>query len=201
MGILKGVTKAITGGVKYGKKALMAGQTVVNAADTFNAAYSPTYGEDEALSNYAADDTTVTGKITGTERLGKAAIALLNQDWFDLAKVGFDALIAKLSVDPLPFDVYLAVISQYIDAKIMQFSQDEQLRFVGGECFLDVVTEEKVVKTNAKLYFKNTANKWILKELNGSTTFNNFTAEMFDGEITDIMNDGGRKFPITAPEN
>ncbi len=191
-----GIIKLLKSGAKYGGKALRAGQTVYNTADRFAAEYNTPGGEDAELSVYAADTS-----VTGKKRLGAAAIALLNQDWFDLAKVGLDALIAKISVDPLPFDVYLTAISQYIDAKIIQFSQEEQLRFVGGECFLDVVREEKLVKTTAKLYFKNTENKWILKEMNGSTTFNNFTAETLDNEITDIMNAGGKKFPITAPEN
>ena len=170
-------------------------QTAMNVADNVNATYNVHHDEDDALSSYAQDTS-----MTGSERGMSMVRAALNQDWFDLAKLGFDALVNLVSKDPLSFDDYLAAISQYIDVKIQQFSHEEQLRFVGGECALTVVKEEQVVKTKAQMYFKNTAGKWIVKEMHGNTTFNCFTAATLDAEITDIMLEGGKKFPITAPE-
>ena len=171
-------------------------QTAFNVADNVNATYNVPHDEDEALSAYAQDTS-----MTGSERGMSMVRAAVNQDWFDLAKLGFDALVNLVSKEPLSFEDYLAAISQYIDVKIQQFSYEEQLRFVGGECSLTVVKEEQVVKTKAQMYFKNTAGKWIVKEMNGNTTFNCFTADTLDAEITEIMIEGGKKFPITAPES
>lgn len=177
-------------------KLAKAAQTAFNVADNVNATYNIHHDEDEDLSCYAQDTS-----MTAGERGMSMVRAAVNQDWFDLAKLGFDALVNLVSKDPLSFDDYLAAISQYIDVKIQQFSHEEQLRFVGGECLLTVVKEEQAVKTKAQMYFKNTAGKWIVKEMNGNTTFNCFTTDTLKAEITDIMIEGGKKFPITAPEN
>lgn len=170
-------------------------QTAINVADNVNATYNIPHADDDDLSTYAQD----TG-MTGTERGMSMVRAAVNQDWFDLAKLGFDALVNLVSKEPLSYDNFLSAISQYIDVKIQQFSQEENLRFVGGECALSVVREDKVVKSKAQMYFKNANGKWIVKEMIGNTTFNCFTAETLDGELTDIMNSGGVKFPITKPE-
>ncbi len=170
-------------------------QTAINVADNVNATYNIPHADDDDLSTYAQDTS-----MSGTERGISMVRAAVNQDWFDLAKLGFDALVNLVSKDPLSYDNFLSAISQYIDVKIQQFSQEENLRFVGGECALSVVREEKVVKSKAQMYFKNASGKWIVKELIGNTTFNCFTAETLDGELTDIMNSGGVKFPITKPE-
>lgn len=170
-------------------------QTAMNVADNVNATYNIPHTDDDDLSTYAQDTS-----MTGTERTMSMVRAAVNQDWFDLAKLGFDALVNLVSQEPLSYENYLAAISQYIDVKIQQFSQDEELRFVGGECSLVVERHEQAVKTTAQMYFKNTNGKWVVKEMNGNTSFNCFTAETLDGELTDIMNSGGVKFPITKPE-
>lgn len=170
-------------------------QTAINVADNVNATYNIPHTDNDDLSAYAQNTS-----MSGTGRGMSMVRAAVNQDWFDLAKLGFDALVNLVSEDPLSYDNFLSAISQYIDVKIQQFSQEENLRFVGGECALSVVREEKVVKSKAQMYFKNASGKWIVKELIGNTTFNCFTAETLDGELTDIMNSGGVKFPITKPE-
>ena len=171
-------------------------QTALDVADNVNATYNIPHTDDDDLSTYAQDSS-----MTGTERTMSMVRAAVNQDWFDLAKLGFDALVNLVSKDPLSYENYLAAISQYIDVKIQQFSQDENLRYVGGECTIEVNREESAVKTKAQMYFKNINGKWIVKEMVGNTSFNCFTAETLDGEITEIMMEGGRKFPISAPDN
>lgn len=170
-------------------------QTAIDVADNVNATYNVPHADDDDLSTYAQDTS-----MTGTERTLSMVRAAVNQDWFDLAKLGFDALVNLVSQEPLSYENYLAAISQYIDVKIQQFSQDEELRFVGGECSIVVERHEQAVKTTAQMYFKNTNGKWVVKEMNGNTSFNCFAAETLDGELTDIMNSGGVKFPITKPE-
>ena len=169
-------------------------QTAMNVADDVNATYNPQYDE-ENLASYAQDPS-----VTDKERAMAMARAALNQDWFDLAKLGFDALVNLVSEDPLPYEDYLEAISQYVDVKIQQFSKEEGLKFVGGECSLSVSMDEKKVLIKAQLYFKNSSNKWVMKEITGGTAFNCFTADTLGGEIINILNEGGRKFPITAPE-
>lgn len=135
----------------------------------------------------------------GITRVGEMARAALNQDWFDLAKLGFEAIIDLISEDPLTYQEFLSAISQYVDAKIMQISSEENLRFVGGECHLKVFENEQNVATTVQLYFKNDKNAWIKKELKGNTDFEVFSAETLDSEIANILMEGGRKFPITDP--
>lgn len=139
-------------------------------------------------------------KTDGFSRLGQMARAALNQDWFDLAKLGFEALVDLISGDPLSYQEFLSAVSQYADAKILFFSDEECLRFVGGECLINVVEAERVVTTNVQLYFKNGKGSWIKKELNGKTDFDSFSKEALEGELSDILEEGGRKYPITDPE-
>lgn len=138
-------------------------------------------------------------KKDGMTRVGEMARAALNQDWFDLARLGWEAFVDLITDDPLTYQEFLSAISQYIDAKIMQIATEENLRFVGGECHLKVIEEEHSISTNVQLYFKNEKNAWIKKELNGKTDCEVFDEETIDGEIADILMEGGRKFPITAP--
>lgn len=170
-------------------------QTALDVADNVNSTYIITHNDDDDLSTYAQEP-----EMTGSERTMSMVRAAVNQDWFDLAKLGFDALVNLVSKDPLSYQNYLTAISQYIDVKIQQFSNDENLRFVGGECEILVDKQEKSVKSKAQMYFKNTNNKWIVKEMTGNTSFNCFTADTLDGELTEIMLEGGRKFPITPPQ-
>lgn len=176
-------------------KMAQAAQTVVDVVDNVNETYNVAVREDDDLSVYAQD-----ASMPGSQRAMLMVRAAVNQDWFDLAKLGFDALVNLVSKEPLSFENYLDAISQYLDVKIMQFSEEENLRFVGGECSLTVARQEKTILTKAQMYFKNENGKWVLKEMNGNTSFNCFTAETLDGEITEIMLSGGRKFPITKPE-
>lgn len=138
-------------------------------------------------------------KMDGFTRAGAMARAALNQDWFDFAKLSFEAVVDMISDDPLTYEEFLTAISQYTDAKIMQFSSEEQLRFVGGECFLNVVEEEQYVATKIQLYFKDEKNAWIKKEFSGRTDFDEFYDEALNGEISSILQAGGIKFPITNP--
>ena len=62
-----------------------------------------------------------------------------------------------------------------------------------------IVEDEQNIATNVQLYFKNEKNAWIKKELNGRTDFEVFAADTLDGEIANILMEGGRKFPITDP--
>lgn len=160
--------------------------------------------------NLAANDESVTdvfkykrdsnnNKKDGMTRVGQMVRAALNQDWFDLAKLGFEAVIDLISDDPLTYHEFLSAISQYVDAKIMQISSKENLRFVGGECHLKVVEEEQNIATTVQLYFKNEKNAWIKKELKGRTDLEVFSKETLDSEISNILMEGGRKFPITDP--
>lgn len=138
-------------------------------------------------------------KMDGMTRAGEMARAALNQDWFDLARLGWEAFVDLITDDPLTYQEFLSAISQYIDAKIMQIATEENLRFVGGECHLKVIEEEQSLATNVQLYFKNEKNAWIKKELNGKTDYEVFDEETIDGEIANILMEGGRKFPITDP--
>lgn len=138
--------------------------------------------------------------IDPTTRVSEMARAALNQDWFDLAKLGFEAVIDLISDAPLTYADFVAAISQYVDAKITEISTEEGLRFVGGECHLSVIEPEKKVETKVELYFKNEKGSWIKKELSGQTDFEVFSAETLDGEIANILMEGGRKFPVTPPE-
>lgn len=176
-------------------KLAQAAQTAMNVADHVSSSYRVPHTDNDSLSSYAVDTS-----MSGGERSMSMVRAALNQDWFDLAKLGFDALVNMISEDPLSFDNYLLAISQYVDVKIQQFSFEEDLRFIGGECHIVVDRSEKVVRSKAQMYFKNTSGKWVVKEMIGNTSFNCFTAETLDGEITDIMLDGGIKFPITPPQ-
>ena len=175
-------------------KAAQTAQTTFNIIDDVNSTYNTSYEDGAPLSIYAHD----TSK-SGSDRAMAAVRATVNQDWFDLAKLGISELINLVSKDPLPYEHYLMAISQYLDVKIQQFSKEENLRFVGGECTITVEKKEKKVVSNAQMYFKNSNNKWVVKEMKGNTGFHCFTAETLDNEITEIMLDGGRKFPITAP--
>lgn len=175
-------------------KLAQAAQTAMNVVDNVNATYNPDHSDDDCLSSYVHDTS-----MSGQDRAMSMARAAINQDWFDLAKLGFDALLNLVSEDPLPYEDYLSAISQYVDVKIQQFSMEENLKFVGGECQLSVDLSEKKVNIKTQLYFKNSNNKWVMKEITGNTAFNCFTADTLDNEITEIMNEGGRKFPITPP--
>lgn len=170
-------------------------QTALDVADNVNSTYIISHNDDDELSTYAQEP-----EMTGSERTMSMVRAAVNQDWFDLAKLGFDALVNLVSKEPLSYQNYLAAISQYIDVKIQQFSNEESLRFVGGECLISVDRQGNSVKSKAQMYFKNENDKWIVKEMTGNTSFNCFTAETLDGEITEIMLEGGRKFPITPPQ-
>ena len=137
--------------------------------------------------------------MDGMTRAGEMARAALNQDWFDLARLGWEAFVDLITDDPLTYQEFLSAISQYIDAKIMQIATEENLRFVGGECHLKVIEEEQSIATNVQLYFKNEKNAWIKKELNGKTDYEAFDEETIDGEVANSLMEGGRKFPITDP--
>lgn len=169
-------------------------QTAMNVMDNVNANYNMPFSEGTPLS-----DSVHNYEMPGDKRAMSMFRAAINQDWFDLAKLGFDALINLISKEPLSYEDYLSAISQYIDVKIQQFSDEENLRFIGGECSLTVAHAEKKVKTKAQMYFKNADGKWVVKEMNGDTSFNCFTAETLDVEITEIMYGGEKKFPITKP--
>lgn len=88
-------------------------QTALNVADTVNATYNVPHSDNDNLSAY-----TQTITMTGNERAMSMARAAINQDWFDLAKLGFDALINLVSEDPLPYEDYLEAISQYVIIKV-----------------------------------------------------------------------------------
>ena len=138
--------------------------------------------------------------VNTNEMISQMARAALNQDWFDFAQLGFEAVISLISNSPLSYADFVAAISQYIDAKIRKISEEEHLRFVGGECQLKVDEKMKKLETKAQLYFKNKKEAWIKKELSGQTDFEAFSAETLDNDIANILLEGGRKFPITPPE-
>lgn len=176
-------------------KIAKAAQTTLGFVEDVNSTYVVDDATGEApLSVYAAKD-----RSEGTTGLDVAQ-AVLNQDWFDLAKLGFDKLIDLVSKDPLTYEEYLESISQFTDVKIIEFSQTENLNFIAGECTINVIREEKFVSHKVQLYFKNSSNKWILKELSGKTDFKCFVEDALDGGITDVENAGGLKFPILKPE-
>ncbi len=140
---------------------------------------------------------TVYGPVESRTDVKKAAGAFKGGKWRNLLKMGFEALLDYFSDDPLSFGEYLTVTSNYVDAKAEEISRKQGLRFVGGECLFTVNREYEWVDITVKMYFKNAANKWIMQETYGKTSFMCFTAETLDGEITDIMNAGGKKYPIT----
>ena len=139
-------------------------------------------------------------QVDSASRVAELAKAVLNQNWFDVANIGFKAIIDMISEDPLSYSEFLSVISQYVDAKIIHIEQEENLCFVGGECRFEVDEGLQVVHTNIQLYFKNQNKAWIKKELNGKTGFDVFCDEALTGDIYQILREGGRKFPITAPK-
>lgn len=116
-------------------------QTAMDVTANVNATYNISHSDDDDLSTYAHDT-----NLTASERSMSMVRAAVNQDWFDLAKLGFDALVDLVSTEPLSYESYLAAISQYIDVMIQQFSFNENLRFVGGECVLKVDRQEKALK-------------------------------------------------------
>lgn len=170
-------------------------QTAFNVADNVNSTYNIHHEEDDDLSTYAQDTS-----MSGSERGFSMVRAAVNQDWFDLVKLGFDGLVNLVSKDPFTYENFLDAISQYLDVKIQQITIEEGLKFIGGECTIKVERSERAVKTNAQMYFKDRNNKWVLKEMHGNTTLNCFTTRTLENEITDVMNSGGVKFPITKPE-
>lgn len=172
-------------------------QALLDVADNVNNTYEIQQDPENGLSRFASQESS----MNGNQKALSLTRAILNGDYFDALKLSFDEIINLVSQDPLSYENYLEAISQYCDAKIIQFSQDEQLRFAGGECCLTVDEANKRVHTQVDLYFKNTSNGWIKKIIEGNTSLNNFTAETLDGEITDILEAGFRKFPITPPES
>ncbi len=170
--------------------------TVLDVADNVNNTYAISKNTEDGLSKYASK----VDEISGSERTVSLARAALNGDWFDVVKLSFDQIVSIVSKDPLSFEDYIDAVSQYADGKAIVFSKEENLRFVGGDCTITVVEELRNVRNDVNLYFKNPSDAWIKKSFGGNTGFVSFTKEALEGAITDIMNEGGRKFPIVPPK-
>lgn len=91
-------------------------------------------------------------------------------------------------------DTYLDVVGEYCDKQIITAEKDEQLRYMGGQCVVNLNKERSSIVMIVTLYFEDKDKKNVVKEASRELSLSRFTSE------TPEQIGLGLKFDIDKPE-
>lgn len=126
-------------------------------------------------------------------------------DLWGMACAGIDSFLNMLGNSmPISFQQFLEYTGVSFDKYILEITQKECLRYVGGKMILeldkDAVTAPISIHLSADFYFQTSDKKWVVKKKNGKVESTRFSDWDTDSDSIKLRTVGRLELSIEPPD-